>query len=324
MYEAFFGLSERPFDLTPNPKFVVLTDAHREALSNLEYGIGGRRGVTLLVGEAGSGKTTIIRTAIARQPNAVHVVHLTNPTLSRSEFVEMLATRFDLSVEARGSKTRFLIEVEQLLRDRAGRGETTVLILDEAQSLPLDLLEEVRLLANIESDSEKLLQVIMAGQPELAVRLNLTELRQLKQRVGLRCELRRLTPRETASCIEGRIKTAGGRAQDLFTREAVALIHQRANGLPRLICVLADNALLGGFAAGTRPVPAAIVAEVSRDFDLGPAFSNARPTMPAARPANGEEATSGAVETTTQSPTEERGLFGRLAPRRKRLSLFGN
>src|SRR5690348_5839027 len=142
MYETFFGLRERPFDLTPNPRYLVPIESHREALSNLEYGIASRKGVTLLVGEAGSGKTTVIRAAIERQPRLVHCVHLHNPTLSRAEFVEMLSARFGLSEKAAASKSVMLIELETLLRRRLANGETTVLVVDEAQSLPLDLLEE--------------------------------------------------------------------------------------------------------------------------------------------------------------------------------------
>jgi general secretion pathway protein A len=140
MYEQFFGFRERPFDLTPNPRYLVLTDSHREAISNLEYAIASRKGLTLLIGEAGSGKTTVIRTAIERQPAKVHCVHLHNPTLSRYEFVEMLAAQFGLSAEATRSKSAMLLELEALLKRRHADDETTVLIIDEAQSLPLDLL----------------------------------------------------------------------------------------------------------------------------------------------------------------------------------------
>ena len=269
MYESFFGLRERPFDLTPNPRYLVPIESHREALSNLEYGIASRKGITLLVGEAGSGKTTVIRTAIERQPLRVHCVHLHNPTLSRPEFNELLAARFGLSDRAAGSKAHLLIELEALLQTRHREGETTVLVVDEAQSLPLDLLEEIRLLANIETNDDKLLSVIMAGQPELADRLNEVALRQLKQRVALRCELRPLTLSETVEYLAGRIQAAGGTGADLFAPDAVTLIHTHSRGVPRTISVIADNALVGAFAAGTRVVGRQIVAEVCRDFDLG-------------------------------------------------------
>jgi general secretion pathway protein A len=269
MYEQFFGLRERPFDLTPNPRYLVLTAMHREALSNLRYAIESRKGVTLLVGEAGAGKTTVIRAALENQPQRVHCVHLHNPALTRDEFVELLSVRFGLTERTRGSKAALLIELEDLLRRRQSAGETTVLIVDEAQSLPLELIEEIRLLANIETEADKLLSVIIAGQPEIAERLNHESLRQLKQRIALRCALKPLTLQETAAYITGRIRAAGGIGAQVFTREAVVMLHERAGGVPRTINVLADNALLAGFATGQRPIGTRILAEVCRDFDFG-------------------------------------------------------
>src|SRR5688572_1834615 len=154
MYERFFGFRERPFDLSPNPRFLVLTESHREVLSNLEYGIASRKGVTLVLGEAGSGKTTLVRTVIERQPQRVHSVHVSNPTLSRVEFIQTLAVKFGLSSRASESKATMLQELEVLLSGRHAKGETTVLIVDEAQSLPMELLEEIRLLANTETNEE--------------------------------------------------------------------------------------------------------------------------------------------------------------------------
>jgi general secretion pathway protein A len=293
MYESFFGFRERPFDLTPNPRYLVLTDAHREALSTVEYGISSHKGVTLLIGEAGTGKTTVIRTALSRQGARVHCVHLHNPALTRVEFVEMLAVQFGLSPRARASKTTLLLELEELLRRRHEVGESTVLIVDEAQSLPLDLLEEIRLLANFETDEVKLLSVIIAGQPELAARLNDDALRQLKQRVALRCHLRTLTLMEAAAYIAGRIRAAGGVGAQVFTREAVTLIHEHSGGIPRTMSVIADNALLSGFAMGQRPVNAATVREVCRDFDLRARPGAAQPTIvhpPVAAPPATDEA----------------------------------
>ena len=274
MYEQFYGLRERPFDLTPNPRFLVLTESHREALANLEYGISSKKGITLVVGEAGSGKTTMIRAAVDKLPARVHCVHLHNPTLTRTEFVEMLASRFGLSDEASQSKAAMLIELEALLRARRASGESTVLVVDEAQSLPAELLEEIRLLANIETNDEKLMSLIIAGQPELAERLNDQSLRQLKQRVALRCELQPLSPQETAAYIAGRIRAAGGTGAKVFTREAVALIYEHSSGIPRTISVIADNALVGGLAAGQRPVSSDLVREICRDFDLNGAHGS--------------------------------------------------
>jgi general secretion pathway protein A len=326
MYEDFFGFNRRPFDLTPNPKFLVLTDSHREALSNLEYGIASKKGITLLLGEAGSGKTTIIRAALERQPQRVHCVHLHNPTLTREEFVHMLAARFELSEEAKHSKTSMLLELEALLKGRRERDEATVLVIDEAQSLPPDLLEEIRLLANIETDDDKLVSVIIAGQPELISHLNDESLRQLKQRIALRCELRPLSLQETAVYIAGRIRAAGGVDARVFTREAVELIHERSRGIPRTISVIADNALLGGFAAGQRPVTSQVVRDVCRDFDIKAPYETGRP-LTNGHTADGAERILNVGPRHVGEPAKKpvpTELFEGFAAKRKRFSFFGN
>lgn len=268
MYERFFGLRERPFDLTPNPRFLVMTEGHREALSNLEYAIIGRKGITVLLGDAGCGKTTIVRSAIDRQPSRVHCVHVTNPALTRDEFVETLAAHFDLTEGARQSKASFLRELEELLRRRRDADETTVLVIDEAQSLSNELLEEIRLLANIETDNDKLISLILAGQPELSKQLNQDSLRQFKQRIALRCELRPLTLQETLAYLAGRVRAAGGVASRLFTREAATLLYEHSGGIPRLINVLADNALLAAFGKQKTQITSDLVAGVAADFNL--------------------------------------------------------
>jgi general secretion pathway protein A len=272
MYEAFFGLRERPFGLTPNPRFVLVTPTHREALGNLEYALTSRQGVMLLVGEAGTGKTTMLRRALAlraeRAGGIVHCVHLSNPALTRAEFVEALAHGFGLSEEAARSKTRLLLELEQTLRQRREQGVLSALMVDESQSLSDELLEEVRLLANIESDTEKLLPIVLAGQPELSERLNQWHLRQLKQRVTLRCVLQPLTLQETAAYIAGRIRLADGDPGRLFDRDAVIAIFDRSRGIPRTIGVLCDNALLTAFALDRPQVTADLIDQVSLDFDL--------------------------------------------------------
>jgi len=336
MYESFFGLRERPFELTPDPRYLVLTDSHREALSNLEYGIAAGKGVTLLIGEAGSGKTTLIRTALSRQPARVHCVHLHNPTLTRGEFVEMLAARFGLSERAMTSKAALLIELEALLTRRGQQGERSVLVIDEAQSLPYELLEEIRLLANIETDEEKLLSVIIAGQPELAIRLNEQALRQLKQRIALRCELKPLTLTDTAAYLAGRIRAAGGVGAQVFTREAVSLIHDHSRGIPRTINVLADNALVGGFAAGQRPVGSQLVRDVCRDFDIQggrePVGDNGQGTKAVAggkaekrRLLESRRAGSGDPDGADTGEAEDRPpMFQSAPPRRRRFSFFGS
>ena len=284
MYESFYGVRERPFDLTPNPRFLLLTSKHREALSNLQYGLMSRRGLTVLVGEAGTGKTTLIRAAVTEfEAQGAVIAYLNNPTLTRQEFCEFLTTAFTLHPAAASSKTRLLAELASALEKFRADGVRTGLIIDEAQVLPDELLEEVRLLANIETATDKLLPIVLAGQPELADRLNKPSLRQLKQRVALRCQLNALDPRETAEYIAGRIRVAGGNSVMVFTRQAVDAIHQRSAGIPRLISVICDNALISGFAADRRPVSRDIVEDVCRDFDLIPR-SNGSADLVAARP----------------------------------------
>jgi general secretion pathway protein A len=271
MYERFFGLRERPFDLLPNPRFLYLTGRHREAFSNLRYGLTVPRGVTLLIGGAGTGKTTLLQSVLAElDPDNVECVLLSNPTLTRAEFYEFLATSFGLGSGAAASKTRFLFDLRQHLQARHAAGRLSALVLDEAQSLPYELLEEVRLLSNIETPTVKLLNVVLAGQPELAARLNEPGLRQLKQRVSLRCEIEPLNFPDTAAYVAGRLRIAGGDPAAIFSREAILAIHEVSGGVPRVINVVCDNALIGGFAAEMKPVLRALVDDVCRDFDLNP------------------------------------------------------
>jgi general secretion pathway protein A len=270
MYEAFYGLRERPFDLTPNPRFLLMTSRHREALTTLEYGLTARTGIALLVGEAGTGKTTIVHAALqSHRVLQSLAVYLNNPALTRQEFIEFLAAGFGLSEGAAASKTRCLSELTEVLASRHRSGTMSALVIDEAQCLPDELLEEIRLLANIESASEKLLSIVLAGQPEIADRLNQPSLRQLKQRIGLRCSLAALAPSETAAYIAARLRIAGGDDTQVFTDEAIATIHDRSRGIPRTISVIADNALVTAFALDQRPVDRDMVLEVCRDFDFG-------------------------------------------------------
>jgi general secretion pathway protein A len=269
MYEAYYGLKERPFDLTANPRFLFLSGGHREALSNLQYGIEANKGITLLIGEAGTGKTTLIRAALEQQRgSSVRSVYLSNPTLTRQEFYDYLAVGFGLSEEAAHSKTVFLRELEKTLEARRNAGGMSALIVDEAQSLPHELLEEVRLLANLETMTAKLMPVVLTGQPELSDRLNEPQLRQLKQRVALRCSLPPFDLRETAAYVAKRIRIAGGDSAAVFTREAVEAIQHGSHGIARTISVICDNALINGFALQRRPVDADVVVEVCREFEL--------------------------------------------------------
>jgi general secretion pathway protein A len=277
MYERYYGLQERPFDLSPNPRFLCFTEQHREALVHLQYGLSGRPGITVLVGEAGTGKTTLIRAALQASSPATTIVHLSNPTLTREEFFESLAAGFGFSAKAGRSKVQFLRELEAALDTTNQPKRVLALVVDEAQSVPYELLEEIRLLTNAESQSGRSLAVALVGQPELAARLDEPRLRQLKQRVVLRCELTPLSLKDTAAYIAARVRTAGGEATQLFSRDAVIAIHEHSSGIPRVISVICDNALVTGFATERRPVGESVIAEVSNGLFLpaAPAFAGA-------------------------------------------------
>ena len=269
MYQEFFGFRKLPFEITPHPKYLFLSSQHKEALSNLQYGLSSAKAITVLIGEAGTGKTTLLYAALASERcRNVTCVYLNSPTLTRAEFIEMLALRFGLSGHAAESKTALLAELEPLLIEQRARGKIVALVVDEAQSLSYELLEEIRLFANCETEEEKLLPVVLAGQPELSGRLNEVGLRQLKQRVTLRCELRPLKLEETAMYIATRVKAAGGDASKIFTRDAVVLVHQSSGGIPRTINVICDNALVTGFGLERPLIDREIVLGVVRDFDL--------------------------------------------------------
>jgi type II secretory pathway predicted ATPase ExeA len=280
MYQDFYGLRELPFELTPNPRFVYMAPHFREALSAVEYGLLAAKAVTVLLGDPGTGKTTLVQAALASERcRNVRVAHIKNPALTRGEFFEVLTDRFGLSRQAATSKTRLLEELEPVLRGQREEGIVNSLLIDEAQSMSDELLEEVRLLANMETDSEKLLPIVLVGQSEFGERLNEPRLWPLKQRVTIRTHLRPFTVHETAVYVAQRIQVAGGDASKLFTREAVVLIHELSSGLPRTINVICDNALLTGCGLGRQPVNRAMVLDVAADLDL-------RQTPPAHDPGN--------------------------------------
>jgi general secretion pathway protein A len=269
MYQTFFGLAELPFELTANPKYLFLTPRQREALSTLQYGLFAAKPITLLIGEAGTGKTTLIRAALeSERCRTVRCVYVDNPVLDADDFVRLLALKFDLGREVADSKTLLLNRLEVALRERHEQGEITAMIVDEAQSMSTGLLEELRLLANMETPTQKLLPLVLSGQPELAERLEQTELRQLKQRVTLRCELRPFELADTADYIASRINTAGGDASELFTQEAIVVIHECSRGIPRSINVICDNALLSAMALTRKKLDRTLVLEVCRDLRL--------------------------------------------------------
>ena len=268
MYNAFFGLTENPFNLSPDPNFLYRSAQHEEALANLIYGVQSRKGFIVLTGEVGTGKTTMLeclRDFLGSQE--IPFAFLFNSRLTPEQFFEMLAYDFDLAC-SRQSKTEVLFALNAVLLARAETGPTTVLIVDEAHNLDWDVLEEIRLLGNLENRRGKLLQIILAGQPELDRKLDLPELRQLKQRIALRTRLNPFPSEETALYIASRLAHAGRAHQDIFPPNVLAELHLRTEGIPRLINSVCDNLLLMAFAMESKVVTMAMLDEVTNDLRL--------------------------------------------------------
>ena len=271
------------------------------------------------------GKSTLVRAALGSLGAGSKIVLLSNPTLTRGEFYEFLASEFGLSPEAGASKTRFLRELKDVIDAAAIEGGVLGLIVDEAQSLPFELLEELRLLTNAEGNGGRSLTLVLVGQPELSARLEDATLRQLKQRVALRTELRPFGLKETAGYIAARITIAGGRADALFTRDAVIAIHDGARGLPRTVSVICDNALVTGFAAGARPVGRDIVSGVCADFQLTKQASIAPPPdpFPDVVRAPRVDAVPDAALAPPAAPTGHQSLFTEYGPSKRFLFFRG-
>lgn len=269
MYAEFYGLKELPFALTPDPRFIYFTPSHTEVMANLHYGIESGKGLIVVTGEVGTGKTTILRWMMQRLDRTVLVAYIFNPRLSVTEFYQHLASLLD--VQKWETKPELLVSLGQALDSRHSRGLRTVLIIDEAQGLSPAVLEEIRLLSNFESDTAKHLQIVLTGQPELWNVLNYPDLRQLKQRVALRCVIKALpSVEETDRYITSRLLASGAERTEIFTSEAVDYIYRCTEGIPRNINNLCDNALLAGYAAGELTVGRAIVEEVAETFDMLP------------------------------------------------------
>ena len=269
MYAEFYGLKESPFALTPDPRYLYFTPSHTEVMANLHYGIESGKGLIVVTGEVGTGKTTMLRWVMQRLDRTVLVAYIFNPRLSVPEFYQHLAALFD--IQNWETKSDLLIELGNVLESRHSRGLRTVLIIDEAHGLSPYVLEEVRLLCNFESDTAKHLQIVLTGQPELRTVLNNPNLRQLKQRVALRCDIKALpNVEETVQYINTRLKVAGATRSDIFSPGAVDYIFRCSEGIPRNINNLCDNALLNGFAAGEPIISRAAVQEVAETFDVLP------------------------------------------------------
>jgi general secretion pathway protein A len=268
MYNAFFGFSESPFSLSPDPAFFFRSEQHEEALANLVYGVQARKGFIVLTGEVGTGKTTMLeclRDYLEGQ--YIEFAFLFNSRINTDQFFEMIAYDLDLPC-VRTSKTEVLFALNQLLVEQAQDGRTVVLIVDEAHNLEWEVLEEIRLLGNLENRNGKLLQIIMAGQPEFDRKLDAPNLRQLKQRIVLRYNLQPFTLRDAVDYIESRMEHAGMAGQKIFSEEVMAEVHLRAQGIPRVINAVCDNLLLTAFAGETKVCTVAMLDEVCKDLRL--------------------------------------------------------
>ena len=268
MYNAFFGFSESPFSLSPDPAFFYRSERHEEALANLVYGVQARKGFIVLSGEVGTGKTTMLECLRDYlDANFIEFAFLFNSRINVEQFFEMIAYDLDLPC-ARTSKTDVLFALNTLLVEQAQDGKTVVLIVDEAHNLEWEVLEEIRLLGNLENRHGKLLQIVLAGQPELDRKLDAPNLRQLKQRVVLRCNLMPFALREAVEYIDSRMSRVGMPDQKVFSEELMAEIHLRSQGIPRVINGVCDNMLLTAFAMETKVCTLEMLDEVCRDMRL--------------------------------------------------------
>src|SRR5665213_39103 len=268
MYKAFFGLIANPFNLSPDPAFLYRSAQHEEALANLIYGVQSRKGFIVLTGEVGTGKTTMLE-CLRDHLDSHHIpfAFLFNSRLTPDQFLEMIAYDLELPC-SRTSKTEILFALHNMLIERANQNRTTALIVDEAQNLDWAVLEEIRMLGNLENRRGKMLQIILSGQPELDRKLEEQEYRQLKQRIALRCRLHPFSASETAEYIATRLSRAGMRDQTVFAPDVLLEIHLRTQGIPRLINGVSDNLLLTAFAMEKKQATIPMLEEVSRDMCL--------------------------------------------------------
>jgi general secretion pathway protein A len=297
MYQSFFRLTKEPFAMTPDPAFLFLTGAHREALAGLSYAVLGGKGFVVLTGDAGTGKTTLLTKMLRSIPPARATFSVVlNPSLSPDEFLELALLDFGIA-QVPSSKAQRLILLRDFLSESRKQGRISVLVVDEAHKLAPSVLEEIRLLSNFELADAKLLQIVMAGQNELTNVLNRQDLRQLKQRISVRLTLPALSRIDVEHYVQHRWTKAGGAQAHPFTPEALAQIAHWSTGIPRLVNVLCDNALVIAFGEGAASVTAKHVAEVAADLDL-----RARPATRAALPLRAPAAGDAAVENANGHP----------------------
>jgi general secretion pathway protein A len=272
MYKRFFGLKENPFNVNPDPRYLFLTRHAEEAFACLTYGVGNRKGFTLLTGEVGTGKTTLLNKLLDHlHRQRVSTAFVFNPRLSVSQFLDFMMADFGIphdGLSPRTAKSQILLRLNHWLLERFRAGETAVLIIDEAQNLTPQVLEEIRLLTNLETSTEKLLQIILCGQPELEQKLNQAGLRQLRQRITLRCRTHALTQEETVGYVAERLRIAGADDSAIFSPEALEQVHFYSRGIPRIINLLCEHALISGYVDQNKVIPRETIEDVAREFQL--------------------------------------------------------
>lgn len=268
MYKSFFQLREHPFNVNPDPRYLVITNQIEEALTGLMYGIQTRKGFITLTGEVGTGKTTLVNRLLDwLHHKRARTAFLFNSRMNTNQLFDFILAEFDIPCDSR-SKSQQLMSLNHWLLDRYRAGETAVLIIDEAQNLTFPVLEEVRLLTNLETATDKLLQIVLSGQPELEDKLRLPQLRQLRQRIMLRCKTTAFTKEQTYEYIAERLRIAGADSQPIFTREAMDAIYLYSLGIPRVINLLCEHALVNAYAEQRRPILPKKIEEVAHEFQL--------------------------------------------------------
>jgi type II secretory pathway predicted ATPase ExeA len=268
MYKSFYGLKENPFNVNPDPRFLFLTKQIEEALTGLMYGIQTRKGFITLTGEVGTGKTTLINRLLDwLHHRRARTAFLFNSRMNSSQLFDFILAEFDIPCESK-SKSQQLLKLNHWLLERYRDGETVVLIIDEAQNLTYPVLEEIRLLTNLETSTEKLLQIVLSGQPELEEKLKLPQLRQLRQRIMLRCRTTPLSEEQTHEYIAERLRIAGASGDPIFSTKTIETIHVYSLGIPRVINLLCEHSLVNGFVEQQRPIQPKIVEEVAHEFQL--------------------------------------------------------
>jgi general secretion pathway protein A len=268
MYKSFYGLKENPFNVNPDPRFLYLTKQIEEALTGLMYGIQTRKGFITLTGEVGTGKTTLVNRLLDwLHQRRARTAFLFNSRMNSNQLFDFILAEFDIPCESK-SKSQQLLKLNHWLLERYRMGETVVLIIDEAQNLTYPVLEEIRLLTNLETSTEKLLQIVLSGQPELEEKLKLPQLRQLRQRIMLRCRTSPLSQEQTQEYIAERLRIAGATSEPIFSPKAVETIHVYSLGIPRVINLLCEHSLVNAFVDQQRPIQPKIVEDVAHEFQL--------------------------------------------------------